>query len=145
MNNPHYFFSFLFALNLWFLCLFSQENDTIEVKPKIKIPKFIGVEAGFDFMTSDIPDYDFIRGDIDYFGSGSYTSHLESMNRIWYTGIKGEVRTKNDKFGLLTGVRYIKSNSYISSSYDSDYFYLLYQQNEQTAEFLRIKMIDQYS
>ena len=133
------FITIFLCFSLWGIGIYGQE------KAEKKRKKFIGFESGFEFMTSDVPDYTFIRGDIDYFGSGSATDYLDCLNREWYVGLKTEIRTKNDKFGLLTGFRYTRSNSYLSKSADSDYFYLLNTQDAQATEFLRIKLIDQYS
>ncbi|MFC1734301.1 hypothetical protein ACFL6I_28695, partial [candidate division KSB1 bacterium] len=67
----------------------------------------------------------------------------------WYAGIKIERRAKNNKLGLLTGLRYTRVNSSFGKSYtwlDNDgYFYLLYKQEGTTTEYLKIKEVNQYS
>ena len=88
--------------------LFSQE------KTENKQLKFIGIESGFEFLSTDLPEFNFIRGDISYYGLGSSTDYLETSYQEWYVGAKTEFRFLNDKCGVLTGFRYTKTNSYIS-------------------------------
>lgn len=132
------------------LILLSLTNSILaqEVEKKERL-KFIGIEAGIDFLDSDIPNYDFIRGDITYYGSGSVSNSLQGFFQKWYLGLKTEVRSKNEKFGLSSGIRYTKINSSLGkSSYStnsSNYFYLLYNQTGLTTEFIRINEINQVS
>ncbi|MFC2104477.1 hypothetical protein ACFLS4_03890 [Bacteroidota bacterium] len=129
-------FFFVFAIHIY-----GQEKEK-----EMPIIKFICIEIGIDFLDSDIPNYDFIRGDISYLGSVSATDYLSGYFQKWYFGLKAEVRSKNNKFGLLGGIRYSSTNSSLGKNTywesSSDYFFLLLNQEGTTTEFLKIKEVN---
>ena len=107
--------------------------------------KFIGVETGIDYIGGEAIGRDDIRRDIgfNYYGAHSLLN-LQGELYKYTLGVKFEQRTKNEKFGLLTGLRYSHVNSFINKDND-DFFYFLYQQTGTTTEFLKIKELSQSS
>lgn len=142
-----FFFSLLLVTFLYNVSIAQEITDKQKSKKeKIVRAKFIGVESGIDFLSSTIPDYDFIRGDITYYGAEVSESHLSGFFQKWYTGVNFEIRSNNEKFGLLGGLRYISTNSSLGkNSYwesSSDYFLLLLEQDGTSTQFLRVNEIN---
>ncbi|MCK4662742.1 MAG: hypothetical protein KAT68_07750 [Bacteroidales bacterium] len=111
--------------------------------------RFIGVESGIDFQDCELPEFEFIRGDISSYGAGNVANDLMWYFQKWYLGIKIEIRSNNNKFGLFSGLRYTKINTSLGKfsnwSSNTDFFYLLYKQEGTTTEYLKIKEINQSS
>ncbi len=112
--------------------------------------KYLGVEGGMDFQGVNVPDYDFIRGEISYYPEyyGS-SSQLQGSYQKWYLGAKTEIRSKSNRFGLFAGLRFSRVNSSLGKnqywSDNSEFFYLLYKQEGTTTEYLRIREINRAS
>jgi hypothetical protein len=107
--------------------------------------KYIGVESGMTFIESELPDMNLIRGDIPNYSMGYSSSSLTSLTYIWYAGVKSEIFSLNDRFGLQGGIRFsqiintIGKDEYWGSS--TNYFYWLFRQEGTETEFLKIKEI----
>lgn len=108
--------------------------------------KFISFETGIDFLNSDIPEFDFIRGDIDAYGTGSSTNHLTAYFQKFYFGVACEIRTKNNLFGLSSGLRFSRiNNSLGEESYwyeRGEHYYVLLSQEETTTHYLRVEEVN---
>ncbi|MCF8370874.1 MAG: hypothetical protein K9H64_04575 [Bacteroidales bacterium] len=113
--------------------------------------RFIGVESGIDFQICESTEYDFIRGDVDVsmYGLNDGANNLTLSLQNWYIGTKAEIRTKNNRFGLSTGVRFSQITSSMSKSTGwsgtADFFYILNKQEGTSTEYLRVKEINQVS
>ncbi|MFH1119110.1 MAG: hypothetical protein V1775_04750 [Bacteroidota bacterium] len=111
--------------------------------------KFAGIEAGMTFISGEMSDMDYIRGDIPY-ATGYYSPpYLKSMMYKGFAGIKSEFVSLNNKFGFSGGVRFsqincsVGRNSYWGGS--TDYFYLFYRQDGVNTEYLKVKELNQRS
>ncbi|MEA3445350.1 MAG: hypothetical protein U9R19_11575 [Bacteroidota bacterium] len=113
--------------------------------------RFVGVESGINYQACESTNYDFIRGTVDVstFGINDDVNSLNMSFEKWYFGIKSEYRFKENKVGLLYGIRFSQVNSSLSKSttYASSttFFYLLNKQESTTTEFLKVKEIIQSS
>ena len=131
---------FVILLYFLFSCIsWAQENRQ----------KYVGVETGITFIQGDMSDMDNVRGDIpDYYG-GYSTSNLTSLSYKSFVGIKSEIFSLNDRFGLLVGLRYSNVNSSVGKkSYwnsNTNYFYWLSNTDGVNTEFLKVKEITQKS
>ncbi|HEY4788410.1 MAG TPA: hypothetical protein VIH57_20300 [Bacteroidales bacterium] len=138
-----------FILFMAFQCILpgkviSQKTDTI--------PKSLGIEAGIDLLYSNLTAFgDNIRGDVPnyYYNSETDTRNLSILFYKKYFGLRTEVYTKNNRFGFSAGLRFtnmhgsVGKNTYWGST--ADFFYLLFRQQGNTTEYLKIKTIDQSS
>ncbi len=116
-----------------------QDNQT-------KKNRFTGIETGINLLFCQSPEYDFIRGDVLPYSSGAVSENLKALMHKKYLGLKTEFRTKNNRWGLLVGLRYSqtilslgKDNFYTSSS---GYFYVLDNQSGTTTEYFRVSEIN---
>lgn len=111
--------------------------------------QFIGAEAGMAFIESEMPNMDYIRGEMASYSGGYSNSSLTSLTYKSYIGIKPEYFSLNNKLGILAGIRFtginnsVGKNSYLANN--SDYFYFLYREDGITTEYLRVKQIIQKS
>jgi hypothetical protein len=109
--------------------------------------KYFGVESGMNFTMSEMSDMDAIRGDIPNYSMGYSASNLTSLSYTWYAGVRSEIFSLNDRFGLQSGLRFsqicntIGKDEYWGGS--TNYFYWLYRQEGTETEFLKIKEIRQ--
>jgi hypothetical protein len=110
-------------------------------------PKYIGLEIGMYFPSSEIPEKDFIRKETaPYYYEESPTENIYSSMTLGYTGIKTEYLLFENKFGITAGARYTNITSsigYLSDKSDKDFFYILYRQDETNTEYLKIKTISE--
>jgi hypothetical protein len=92
---------------------------------------------------------DFVRGDIPSYPVGYSTTSLTSLTDKSFLGVKFEIFSLNDRFGLFGGLRYSRMNSSIGkNSYwgsSTNYFYWLYREEGVNTEYLKVKEIDQKS
>lgn len=111
--------------------------------------KYFYLETGIDFIHCSASDKDYIRGEVNpdpYFYEPSYLVALLYRN---YASAKFEIRAARNLLGILGGIRYthmessIGKNDYWTSQ--SDYFYLLFQQDGTNTEYLKVKDITQSS
>lgn len=111
--------------------------------------KYIGIETGMEFQSCKIPEYDFIRADIPDYGYGNASNNLAGYYDEMYAGLKTEIRSKSEHFGLLIGLRYTKVSSSLGKhntwENSSDFFYLLNKQEGLNTEYLKVKEINQSS
>lgn len=110
--------------------------------------KFIGVQAGSDFLIGDLIFKDNIRSDMSsYYSNGSASDkNISSYCTSVYAGVASEWFFLNNKIGISTGLRFTRLNSIANKEgMTTPYFYLLYQQNGLNTEYLRIKEINQKS
>jgi len=111
--------------------------------------KYIGLETGITFIGNEMKDMDFIRGDIPSYTMGYSTNSLTSLTYRRFIGIKPEIFSLNNKFGIQAGFRFSQIfNSVGKSKYwtnSSDYFYWLYRQEGVNTEYLKVKEVNQTS
>ncbi len=109
--------------------------------------RYVGMESGMKFIESEISDMDLIRGDIPSYTLGFSTSSLTSLSWAWYAGVKSEIFSLNDRFGLQGGIRFSQYNSTVGKDEywgsTINYFYWLYRQEGTETEFLKIREIIQ--
>lgn len=128
----------------FFLCLYTGIASAQETRQT-----FIGAEAGMAFIESEMPNMDYIRGDISSYSGGYSTNSLTSLTYKSYVGIKPELFSLNNKLGFLGGIRYsrinnsVGKNSYRANS--TNYFYCLFRQDGVNTEYLKVKEINQIS
>jgi hypothetical protein len=107
--------------------------------------KYIGVESGMTFIESELPDMNLVRGDIPNYSTGFSASSLTSLSYNWYAGVKSEIFSLNDRFGLQSGIRFSQmSNTIGKDEYwgsGTNYFYWLFRQEGTETEFLKIREI----
>jgi len=111
----------------------------------------ISFEAGVDFINCEPPDdKDYIRADVVpynyYYESASYVMALLYKN---YYGLKFEKRILNNKLGVVSGIRYTRTDASIGKDTywtpRTEYFYLLSAQDGTNTEFLKVKSITEIS
>lgn len=106
---------------------------------------FIGLEGGITSIQSEMPDVDFIRGEIPLYSSGYSINSLTSLTHRSFMGIKTEVITANNKFGISGGLRYSRMTSSIGKDTywgsGTDFFYWLYDQNGVNTEYMKVKEV----
>jgi len=109
--------------------------------------KYIGVETGMTFIESEMTDMNLIRGDIPNYSIGFSTTSLTNLSHAWYAGVKAEIFSLNDRFGLQGGLRFSQISSTIGKDEywgsNTNYFYWLFRQEGTETEFLKIKEIGQ--
>ncbi len=108
---------------------------------------FVGVETGFHAIIATYSDQGFIRGDnspsIDLDPSSS--QGIGSQLYRGFAAIRIERRTRNDKFGISTGILFSELSGYLKKNVYPNYYYLLYDQMGTTTEYLRVREIHQTS
>ncbi|HLO59877.1 MAG TPA: hypothetical protein VK179_14110 [Bacteroidales bacterium] len=111
--------------------------------------KYLGIETGLTFIESEISDIDYIRGEMPTYYMGYTTDAITSWSYKDFVGIKYEILSLNDRFGLLGGIRFSFMNSSIGKNryfyHNTNYFYWLYRQDGINTEFLKVKEINQKS
>lgn len=110
--------------------------------------RFAGVDAAYDGYVVALKDYPYIRGDLSTYGTGNVSYGLLGYSSKWYTGLNMEIRSFNNKFGYLIGVRYSQLSSTLtanSSSATNEYFYYLLGQEGLNTDYLKIKSIEERS
>lgn len=128
---------------LFFLTVFLSLMVRVVLSQEANI-KFIGIEAGTDFIASDLIFKDNLRGDVpSYYNMGEASKSLTTLCNSWYAGIKAEKFWFKNELGISTGLRFTQINSSVSNS--ANFFYLLYQQNGLNSEYLRMTDIVQKS
>lgn len=109
--------------------------------------KYFGIESGMNFIESKIADMKYIRGSMPVYFNGFSQDAITSFNYRFFLGAKAEIFSLNDRFGLQTGLRYVRDNSYIGKNdYFSDntrYFYWLHSEDGLSTEYLRVREINQ--
>jgi hypothetical protein len=133
-------FALLFCLLFFYTgILFSQEKRL----------KYIGIEAGTTFHMNEMSNMEYIRGDIPSYGNGYSTSSITSLCQELFFGLKAEILSMNDRFGLSAGIRYSRINSSVGKpdywTGNSYYFYWLYRQDGVNTDYLRVREIKQTS
>jgi hypothetical protein len=111
--------------------------------------KYLGIEAGMTYIESEISDMKYIRGEMPTYYMGYSTDAITSWSYKDFVGIKYEILSLNDRFGLLGGIRFSCMNSSIGKNNyftnNTNYFYWLYNQDGINTEYLRVKEINQKS
>jgi hypothetical protein len=129
---------------LFLLCLYTGIASAQETQQK-----FIGAEAGIVFIESEMPNLDYIRGEIASYPGGYTNSSLTGLSDKSYFGIKPGYFTLNNKLGIQAGIRFsrinnsVGKNSYLTNT--SDYFYFLYREDGVNTEYLKVNQIIQKS
>jgi len=107
----------------------------------------LSVDAGIDFISGGPPEKDYIRADRGQFFSDFPTTSLRGLFYRNYVSIKGEKTVLNNKVGLVSGIRYTRTESSIGKesywSNSSDFFYLLLRQEETRTDYLKVNEITQ--
>jgi hypothetical protein len=129
------------------LCLLSFDTGLTFAQEKRL--KYIGIETGMTFYENQMSNTDYIRGDIPSYGNGYSTSSITSLCQKLFIGLKTEILTMNDRFGLSAGLRYSRINSSAGKpdywTANSNYFYWLYRQEGVNTYYLRVREINQTS
>jgi hypothetical protein len=124
------------------LCLASLTVKSQETKSRL-----LFVEAGMDFISCEPPEKDYIRGEVDPYAYDYEASTLRGLLSNTYIGIKTEKRVLRNKLGLMAGLRYSRVVSSIGKetywSDTPDFFYMMFRQSGTTAEYLKVKEINQ--
>ena len=122
-----------------FMSVFAQDGNT----------RYIGMESGINVIFTELPEYDFIRGDMDDYGGGVHANELTGYCSSWYAGVKTESRSKNKHFGFTSGIHFTRLSSNLTgSSYyssNADIFYLLLREHGTTTEYLKVKEVTESS
>lgn len=120
------------------LCICGWGQDTRK--------KSVGFELGFDGIYGKPKDQN-IRAEASYYGEAE--KNLEGLSYKRHVGIKGTIRSRDNRLGLSTGVRYSHLNSSLGKadyySSNSGFFYFLVRQTNNSIEYLKIKEINQSS
>src|SRR3990170_7850729 len=78
--------------------------------------KYIGIEGGMTFIESEISDMDYLRGSMPSYYMGYSTNSITSSSYKSFIGIKSEIFSLSDRFGLLGGIRFSSMNSSIGKN-----------------------------
>jgi hypothetical protein len=131
----------------FFLCFFSKFTWA-QAQEETRL-MYVGIETGMTFIESDITNMNSIRGDVPSYSNGYSTNSLTTLTYKSFIGIKSEIFSLNDRFGLSAGLRYsgiissLGKGDYMANS--TNYFYWLYSQDGVNTEYLRVKEINQKS
>jgi hypothetical protein len=129
---------------LFLLCMYTGIASAQEIRQK-----FIGAEAGIAFIESEMPNMDYIRGEITSYPGGYTNSSLTSLSYKSYFGVKPGYFTLNNRLGIQTGIRFTRinnsvgKNSYLANT--TNYFYFLYLEDGVNTEYLKVNQIIQKS
>jgi len=133
-----------FILLCWFLCLFV--GITFAQESRLK---YVGVEGGSIDIVSNVSNVNYIRGSVAPYSNGYSTNDLACISSRNFYGVKGTIFSQNDRFALLTGLRYSRIISSVSRnsnfSNTPNYFYWLYKQDGVNTEYLKVNEINQKS
>jgi hypothetical protein len=126
-----------FFLSHYLAITFAQE-------PRLK---YIGVEAGMTFIRSEMSDKEHVRAEMPSYYMTYSANSIVSWSVKSFAGIKFEIFSMNDRFGLLGGIRFSHLNNSIGKNHywinTTDYFYWLYREDEINTEYLKINEIYQ--
>jgi hypothetical protein len=133
-------------LSLGSLMVSAQSEDITSIPAKKKHQIYLGIEGGSRSFETKSRDYEFIRAEaVYYFGYHNNYSQLSWLTYAPFVALKAEYRSHNDKFWLSTGLRYssIKTimDSYSDYANNTDYFYVMLNQNQQETYYYRINEI----
>lgn len=130
---------FAFLLMNCFTLSFSQEGRL----------KYFGIEGGTTFIESDISNKDYLRGDMSSYYMTYSAKSISSWSYKSFVGVKLEMLSLNDRFGLFGGIRFSHINSSIGKrdyiTDNSDYFYWRFREDGVNTEYLKINEINQKS
>ena len=119
--------------------LFAQENRL----------KHVGVETGMTFMEGEMLQVDNIRAEISSYSSDYGTNNIANFSYKSFAGVKYEILSLNDRFGLLVGLRYSHIINTVSKeehwNSNTNYFYWLHSQDGINTEYFRVKKINKAS
>ncbi|MCB0804801.1 MAG: hypothetical protein KDC05_03330 [Bacteroidales bacterium] len=109
----------------------------------------IGIEAGSQIFINEVPAYNFIRGDIDPYGTGMAAGQLSGYTGNWSAGAKMETYASNGKFAFGGGLRFTLLTSLLGKEnrYDdnNDFFYLLLREEGPDTDYLKVKNVSQHT
>lgn len=133
-------FALLFCLLFFYSGLiFAQEKRL----------KYIGIESGMTFYENKMSNTENIRGGSPSYGYGYSTNSITSICQNFFIGVKAEILSMNDRFGLSAGLRYSRINSSAGKpdywTGNTNYFYWLYRQDGVNTDYLRVREINQAS
>lgn len=124
----------------------------IHAQDKETKQKLIGIEGGIDPIYSELTNENYIRGDASMRYYGGYNESAKTLSILFhksYVGVKSELFLISNKLSISGGLRYSRMVGSVGKdtywSFTSDYFYLLYRQENTNTEFLKIKEITQIS
>lgn len=108
---------------------------------------FLSAEAGIDILGYGDVNNEYIWQTFKtvYYSIDGTANNLQSSTDRVYYGAKIEVRSKNNKFGLLMGARFSRLTSRIVHENDDSYFFLMLPPSGTTTDYLRIKALRQVS
>lgn len=112
-----------------------------------KKPGVLYIDTGMDFLSALSPAKDYIRADIDQYYYGYAATTLKGHLYKNYLGVKYETRFLKKKLGILSGLRYTRMVSSLGKenywSGSSDYFYMLFSQEDTRTDYMKVKEINQ--
>lgn len=130
-----------------FIAIFFVVISAQSSRPQVPRLKYIGIDAGVNFISGQMTDMSFIRSEVPSMYDPYSRSSVSSRTNRYYTGVKYEVLSLTDRMGFLVGFRYSHISSVIGKSdYWSDhdnYFYWLYQNQGTNTDYLKVESIDQ--
>jgi hypothetical protein len=131
--RPRFFISLLLLL----LPLFASGQERA---------KFLSLETGIDFIDSqDSGQKDYLRAESPDYNNGVFSRSIRYETHRIFTGARIEIRSRNDRFGFLSGLRFTQLSSSITKNSSPHYFYFLLQQTGTTTEYLRVRKLNQTS
>lgn len=95
-----------------------------------------GVEAGGTYFTAEMADNKNIRNDNPLFYDG--TMYADAYMYQWYAGVTREMMCRNNKFGLVTGLRFTRVTGTSENTEPGYYFYRL-NSDGQTSNYLKVR------
>jgi hypothetical protein len=111
--------------------------------------KYFGIEGGATFIESEISNMDNIRGSMPSYYMGYSSNSITSLSYKSFIGVKAEIFSLNDRFGLLGGIRLSRLNASIGKNDyftgNTNYFYWLYREDGVNTEYLKVKEVYQKS
>ena len=111
--------------------------------------KFIGLEAGYDFLSCNPSDLRNFRGEMTAYYSNDVKGFVRGLGDKKHLGAKFEIRSDNNKLGLSGGLRFTQYVSSIGKNtyYDSptDFFYYRFRDEYTFSEYFKIRSFSQRS
>lgn len=141
-------FVLLFFLSINLIFIFAQEKEEYPPATEPASRVYLGVEIGIKTFDGQASDYEFIReAAVYYYGYYSNYSEISLMTYAPFVALKAEYRLLSDKFWLSAGVQYASMTSKMGkishSGNNSDYLYIMLDQNLDDIYYYRVKEIEE--
>ncbi len=107
----------------------------------------IYIDTGMDFISAEPPEKEYIRASVNQYFFDYPATSLRALLYKNHIGFKYETRILRNKLGILSGVRYTRMESSLGKetywSDRSDFFYLLFSEDQTKTEYMKVKEINQ--